>query len=887
MQRAFAVVKEALRVGLAGFAVAITVAWLGLGILQGRGGVVGLAMRRLGSGLAGAVTTLAASMGAPVTWRLRGFGVHGQVRAVTLLAHRPLWLVGALLLPLIAAVTVGWLASAAARRAAVPRRVMLLASAMAFATITAAAVLVAGRLGQAGPVVVQARSLAATGLAFAWAAALGWLGLGLHAVVAARRPRMGAGAARARRRVALSTTAALVGFSAFVPAAVPASAPAIQGGPGGQPAARPRPAPVGYQRPGVKAALQALERESGARFRVSQDWWRGAPALIGADSPVGAGVMPWLQAHAGVLGASSLTGTLRRTRSWRDGLGWRHDRYEQVVQGVPVYHAWVTVHRDASGRRVRAITTGFRPDLRVAATRPTLSAAAAVTAAKRALPQAKLIQPAALYLYPADPEPNVRAAAPLVWQVWLSDDAHGVSKVYFVDARSPGTIIAVEDRTENAKQREVFDLLNQGWDSPNPSTGLVPKRAEGDPPYGIVDVDQGYNAAGATYDYYWLAHHRDSFDGAGGTMILMVRWQKDMRNAQWDGAETKYGVGFATYDIVGHEFTHAVTQYTAGLEYQYQSGALNESYSDIFGEMVEEVALGPGANDWLIGEGVPGGPLRDMAHPANHGQPENFKDYVLTCADQGGVHTNSGIQNRAFYLLAQAIGSAKAKQIAYRALSQYLGPKTNFITDRYAWWFSADDLYGKSSPEVAATLKAWADVGVDQNSADPPKQNCPCLGPSSLNGSGQAGLDPAGPTAAQVLATLSEANDVLGREPAGSHYLTVYYSNGNADRSVQLLASNDQLSRKVAHALQTFQPAIQAVLDGKGATVTVTRAMIDEANSVLDAYAAADVAAGGGALAGTIAHERSLVDLNALVGLTADRARAALNQQFASVSGGG
>ncbi|MNJ52399.1 Bacillolysin precursor [compost metagenome] len=173
-------------------------------------------------------------------------------------------------------------------------------------------------------------------------------------------------------------------------------------------------------------------------------------------------------------------------------------------------------------------------------------------------------------------------------------------------------------------------------------------------------------------------------------------------------------------DIVGHELTHGVTEFTANLEYYGESGALNESISDIIGNTIE-------GKNWLLGDAVytpntPGDALRSLSNPTLYGQPDHYSNLYTGSSDNGGVHTNSGINNKAFYLLAQGgtfhnvnvagIGRDKAVDIYYRALVYYLTVYSDFSDMRVAAIQSAKDLYGANSSEVTSVTNAYNAVGV-------------------------------------------------------------------------------------------------------------------------------------------------------------------------------
>nr|AFT97962.1 HSPA [Halobacillus sp. SCSIO 20089] len=232
-------------------------------------------------------------------------------------------------------------------------------------------------------------------------------------------------------------------------------------------------------------------------------------------------------------------------------------------------------------------------------------------------------------------------------------------------------------------------------------------------------VDAHYYA-GKVYDFYYNNFGRNSYDDQGSSIRSTVHYGSNYNNAAWTGNQMIYGDGDGytfTYlsggkDIVGHELTHAVTESTAGLVYESQSGALNESFSDVFGYFMDP-------EDWLMGEdvytpGTPGDGLRSLSNPNQYGQPDSMDEYqnlpVNQQNDWGGVHTNSGIPNKAAYYTISSLGLQKSEQIYYRALTVYLTPNSDFSYARQALVQSATDLYGTS--EANAVAQAWDNVGV-------------------------------------------------------------------------------------------------------------------------------------------------------------------------------
>jgi Zn-dependent metalloprotease len=250
-------------------------------------------------------------------------------------------------------------------------------------------------------------------------------------------------------------------------------------------------------------------------------------------------------------------------------------------------------------------------------------------------------------------------------------------------------------------------------------------------------VNEAYDGADTTYRFYKEVYDRDSIDGQGMEMISSVHFSTEYDNAFWNGSEMVYGdaggidiiaAGSLTgaIDVIGHELTHGVTERTAKLVYADQPGALNESCSDVFGSLVKQWSLGQTADqaDWLIGAGIlepgHGEALRSMSAPGTafdgDPQPAHMDNFVHPPGgrDHGGVHYNSGIPNRAFYLAATAIGGnawEKAGRIWYVTLTDKLSANSQFEDAANATVEVAGDLFS-GGPEQEAVHKAWQTVGV-------------------------------------------------------------------------------------------------------------------------------------------------------------------------------
>jgi Zn-dependent metalloprotease len=289
------------------------------------------------------------------------------------------------------------------------------------------------------------------------------------------------------------------------------------------------------------------------------------------------------------------------------------------------------------------------------------------------------------------------------------------------------------------KQRVVYDAKNG---SKLPGTEV---RQEGDDPVSDLAVNEAYDGSGITYDLYFDIYGRDSIDGNGLRLDSTVHYQKGYDNAFWNGQQMVYGDGdedlpeserlfnrfTIALDIIGHELTHGVTSYEANLVYWDQPGALNESMSDVFGSLVKQYQhqQTAGDADWIIGEGlftsnVNGVGIRSMKAPGTayddpvlgkDPQPGHMDNYVKTIEDNGGVHINSGIPNRAFYVTAVELGGfawEKAGRIWYKTLTDKLSERSSFQEAANLTYEAAGELFGNGSLEQNAVKTGWAEVGI-------------------------------------------------------------------------------------------------------------------------------------------------------------------------------
>lgn len=263
-------------------------------------------------------------------------------------------------------------------------------------------------------------------------------------------------------------------------------------------------------------------------------------------------------------------------------------------------------------------------------------------------------------------------------------------------------------------------------------------RTEDGPITDDIAATEAWNYLGVTYDFFWQVFQRNSLDNQGLSLIGTVHYGKEYQNAFWNGQQMVFGDGDGeifnrftiAIDVIAHELAHGVTESEAGLIYFQQAGALNESVSDVFGAMVKQFHLQQTADqaDWIIGEGllakgIKGSGLRSMSEPGTayndpmlgkDPQPAHMRDYVETREDNGGVHINSGIPNRAFYLAAKALGGHSWQRAGHAwydtVCDKTLPQDVDFATFAQFTIRHAQQRFDASVSK--AIEKAWQQVGV-------------------------------------------------------------------------------------------------------------------------------------------------------------------------------
>ncbi len=346
-------------------------------------------------------------------------------------------------------------------------------------------------------------------------------------------------------------------------------------------------------------------------------------------------------------------------------------RFQQAYQDIPVLGGEIIVNMDAA-KNVTSVMGEVSPGLDKQKLNTTPSVAAAKASEMALAKVAKQHGFNAGELAVSSPELWIHNPAILgtpgpqfnsvVWLVEVTPISKPlpIREVVLIDAHI-GIIVFSYSKIYDAKNREIYD---NGNDSSLNLPGTTPVLVEGGTYSGsVVDVQKAYDYSGDTYDFYLNTYGRDSIDDNGMQLISTVRYcvpsECPYENAYWNSEQMVYGEGFASADdVVGHELTHGVTEYTSGLFYFYQSGAINESFSDLWGEFIDQGNI-KGTDTpsvkWQIGEDLPAsiGVLRNMQDPTLYGQPDKMgaSNYHCDSNDSGGVHFNSGVNNKAVYLM--------------------------------------------------------------------------------------------------------------------------------------------------------------------------------------------------------------------------------------------
>lgn len=526
------------------------------------------------------------------------------------------------------------------------------------------------------------------------------------------------------------------------------------------------------------AALAELQQFTNGEFNFYENG--GSFFLSGQlSSPETAGVKAatkFLDQYKALFGIKSVADQLKHTKTVKDNTGDTFVRFAQLIDGIEVYGSMVNVHFDKSGAIV-SVNGMLNSDGSITAIgNRDISMAAAVDSAKKQFTfksmRDKTEETKKLVLRKDGKNYTVYKV-----NVAFREPEIGNYNVY-VEASS-GDVILTEDKirydgpvtgsgvdvqgTERPLNLYLEEEEYQMWDETNPAIFAIITTG-----YSFVGPDDFYPElvtnstsrfdteehkasvsahyyAGIVVDFYYDMFGRNGIEDDGGPIYSETHYGDGYNNAFWDGYGVVYGDGDGTaftymsgdLDVVGHEMTHGVIDWSSMLYYQDQSGALNESLADVFGVMIstyEEYDVADGGTwvfdptDWVIGDdivtpAVPGDALRSLADPTLYGHPAHMDDYEFGTADYGGVHTNSGIPNKAAYLVAQSIGMEKTAKIYYQAMNYYLSMYSGFEDMLAALTMAADDLYGWYSDESLAVHGAFQAVGIEMPINDPYEPN--------------------------------------------------------------------------------------------------------------------------------------------------------------------
>ncbi len=457
----------------------------------------------------------------------------------------------------------------------------------------------------------------------------------------------------------------------------------------------------------------------------------------------GASALESIKKYGSLFGVSDATTQLALSSTKLDLLSRTITTFRQIHKGVPVFTGMLKVHEDFTGATL-VVNGHFFPIPDKLDVVPSLDKAAAVKAAKLLMPNNEDVEQAKLVVVDPGWYGDASIGPRLAYHVILYTTATSSREAFFIDAHT-AAMLDHWTMVYTVKDRRIYDGLGG-----NGLPGTL-KRSEGGAVVGVpIDVDRAYDYYGDVYDYFSRGFGRDSLDGLGRPLVATVNSKAlTCPNAGWSGflAQMIFCDGTVTDDIVGHELAHGFTEFTSGLIYQNQSGQLNESVSDIFGELVDlfngDAAFagapggiawpthptGPGVDTpnnlrtlgscsfdptytdgvrWMIGEdaAIFGGAIRDMMNPPCFGDPDSANSDLQKCqtSDIGGVHIGSGVPNHAFALLTDGgtfngvtvagVGPIKSGAVWYRAQTSYWTPGTDFQDASIGLTQAALDLEG-------------------------------------------------------------------------------------------------------------------------------------------------------------------------------------------------
>lgn len=490
-----------------------------------------------------------------------------------------------------------------------------------------------------------------------------------------------------------------------------------------------------------QTAIVKKMKEKDPKFKIRWNQKTGVPARIkgmmskAIDAPPKGIAAQFFKENKNLFKMTDSEKELRQLRVKEDARKWNHVKFQQTYNSFKVEGRSLVVHIDAE-KQVQVVNGHFVPNIDVDTTAE-VELPNAINKVKEALAPKKRITEmpkSELVVY------HFKGKTYFAWKVVLiSRDPLG-EFVYYVDAHT-GKVVNKYNNLKIACIRKTYDAESQ-----DELPGTL-KRSEGDGPVvGDMDLNTAHDNMGTICNLYRTRFNRDSYDNAGAEIVTSVHFMNQYNNAFWspDDQQFAFGDGDGTIfahipgaiDVVAHEFTHAVTENESNLVYEYESGALNESLSDIFALLAD-----PG--DWMIGEdcytpGTPGDALRHMDDPPKEDQPDHMDDFVTPnpsgsemdkmCYDppyhdNGCVHFNSGIPNKAAYLMAEG-GTHRGVTVAGMGLdnmlklfyevqdNDWLTETSDFMDAREATLDAVEVLFPGDTAKKETVKKAWDAVGV-------------------------------------------------------------------------------------------------------------------------------------------------------------------------------
>lgn len=598
-----------------------------------------------------------------------------------------------------------------------------------------------------------------------------------------------------------------------------------------------------------------------------------------------------------------------------DELGATSVSFTQLEEGFPVFTGGITVHLSDKGELLKFVSNSVIPDISLADPKPRLSRARAITVAKKALPGGRLADPVTMQVYAGLPSYLSPSNARLAWFVWLIDDNSHESGEYVIDAIT-GQILDTVPKTRHVAERNVYD-----WGEGPELPGELVRDDEG-PESEDPDAENAYQHMGDIYSYFSKVAEHKSYDKEDGALEATVHFTQPSgaayEDAFWNGEQLVLGEGFpAALDVVGHELSHAYTEFSAGLIAEGPSGALDESFSDFMGvaiEIAEDEEV-----DWEVGEDLPEelGPLRSLSEPSKYSTvvgddgetssyPEHLSEWVATCLDNFGIHVNSTVTSHAFYRAAINLKGSleeeyeeewsleEAVDIAARVFSRgwlrkLQNPRASLEDARAATLAAADEFFDEEPKSYEAVEDAFDEVGINGESSPPSPPVCKpdCAfqeaaklkGPEGEEEASAEGKEEA--SAVEMLTTLYKARGELAMpSAAGRHFMPLYEE--HIGRIGELVSQDPVLADMTVSGLAEVSPALDGLIEGEGEKFELSKERMAQIEAALKRLAQDDRLYAGesaGELADLIETELKWLNLSSYGGKTYEEGWKLLNDE--------